>query len=370
MRMAHQSMTSRNRARGIQSHRRRRLLAAILGVCLALGAGACSGATTRHDDRVCGPFGAAPVDLIEAEQPYCWGGARLGPWQDSNGTERYACLYEPGTLAQGGAALPMVVFLHPSLFGTWTIHRTNLLHFQDSFAMGAKGARGFILLAPAGRDTTHYYPFPDQKGVGWDNWYRQLNPAGDVKLGDSIYRENVDAATIDHFIAQEMATGRVDRQRVYITGWSNGAAMAYLYALNRPGIAAAAVYSAPDPFSAFDDPCKQKPVARPPKEPTEIQIFNPRLASLHIHNNCDLVGLCPNSQLLTSQLATAGVSASDIIMNWLGSQVSECMAACGTDPNGDVSNPLGWTLGAANHSRWPRTWTSTMLAFFGGHPLK
>jgi dienelactone hydrolase len=365
-------MTSCISPRGPQPARRPGLIAALLCAWLVFCAGACNGSTIRHEQKVCGPFGNAPVDLIKAERPRCRGGVRLGPWKDSNHTDRYACLYDPGPPA-GGSPLPMVVFLHPSLFGTGTIHRTNLLHYHDSFSIGGEGERGFIVLAPAGRDTTHYYPFPDQRGWGWDNWYRQFDPRGDVAAGLTIYKENVDAATIDHFIAAEMATGRVDPKRVYITGWSNGAAMGLLYALNRPGIAAAAIYSAPDPFGAFDDPCAQKPVAHRPANDGEIRIFNPRLPVLHIHNNCDLAGFCPNSELLDQQLTGAGVSVTDIIIDSRRSQVSECMAACGPYSNGDpepVFNPLGWTLGAVNHSRWPDSWTPTMLKFFSDHPLK
>ncbi len=90
------------------------------------------------------------------------------------------------------------------------------------------------MLAPVGRKTTHYYPVPYNRGLGWDNWYRQLDPAGDVKIGATLYRENVDAAAIDHFIAEEVGADKADPNRIYVTGWSNGAAMAYLYALNRP----------------------------------------------------------------------------------------------------------------------------------------
>src|SRR5262249_21338936 len=148
---------------------------------------------------------------------------------------------------------------------------------------------------------------------------------------------------------------------------------AYLYALNRPNIAAAAVYSAPDPFGALDDPCPQKPVAGAPAADAEVQIFNPRLPNLHIHNNCDVAGVCPNCELLTTQMTAAGVSVSDTIVNVLGSRVSGCMRACGANSKGDpdaVSNPLAWTLGLGNHSRWPLSWTRTMLEFFRDHPLK
>src|SRR5271170_1474616 len=251
--------------------------------CLLIlaGTGHCAGAAK---DSACGPFGDPPADTISAEKPSCWDGKLLGPWNDSNGTPRYACLYEP-TPKIARNRLPMLVYLHPSLFGTETIHLTNLLHYQDVVSLrGDHRKNGYFVLAPAGRKTTHYYPFPDKTGMGWDNWYRQLNPAGDVKIGGTIYRENVDAAAIDHFIAEEEAGGKVDANRIYMTGWSNGAAMAYLYALNRPRIAAVAVYSAPDPFGALDDSCPQTPVTQPPRNDGEIQIFNPGVPTLQVHS--------------------------------------------------------------------------------------
>src|SRR5439155_1470071 len=82
----------------------------------------------------------------------------------------------------------------------------------------------------------------DDRGTGWDNWYRQLDKSGGAVTVDGVsYPQNVDAATIDHFIDEEVATGKVDTRRIYVTGWSNGAAMGFLYALSRRRIAAAAV---------------------------------------------------------------------------------------------------------------------------------
>lgn len=344
-----------------------------MATCLVILAGTGRSASAGKETTgtaSCGPFGDPPADVIEAEKPSCQGGELLGPWKDSNGTSRYACVYQPAS-AVPGQPLPMIVYLHPSLFGTETLHFTNLLHYQSIVALRSdRHTNGYFVLAPAGRKTTHYYPFPDQKGMGWDNWYRQLNPAGDVKVGGTSYRENVDAAAIDHFIAEEMASGKIDPNRVYMTGWSNGGAMAYLYALNRPKIAAVAVYSAPDPFGAFDDPCPQAPVKRPPENDGEIQLFNPGVPTMNIHSNCDVAGLCPNAEKLSSQLTAIGVSVEDYIVNVLGEQVLSCMEACGTNPNGDASNPLGWTLGMANHSRWPLSWMRTMLYFFRGNSLR
>jgi predicted peptidase len=80
---------------------------------------------------------------------------------------------------------------------------------------------GFILLAPEGRDSNHFYPSPDNTGPGWDNWYRQFNQSP-VTIKKQTYPENVDAATIDHFMAQVLAGNMVDTNRIYLSGWSNG----------------------------------------------------------------------------------------------------------------------------------------------------
>jgi len=193
----------------------------------------------------CGPFGAPSAAVFSKVLPNCGNGQLLGPWQDADKIDRYACLYQPKSAA-ANSKLPMLVYLHPSLFSAGWITQTNILELQDSVSLTDDPKNvGYIVLAPEGRKTTHYYPFPDNKGIGWDNWYRQLNPAGDVKIGNTTWRENADAATIDHFIATEVATGNVDTNRIYVSGWSNGAAMGLLYAVNRPNIAAAAVYSAP-----------------------------------------------------------------------------------------------------------------------------
>ena len=297
----------------------------------------------------------------------------MGPWKDANGTDRYACLYEP-RLTKPVRKLALLVYLHPSLFGTWTITHTNLLELQRTFSLsGDPAGSGFIVLAPQGRNTTHYYQWPDNRGIGWDNWYRQLNPAGDVKIGETVYRENVDAATIDHFIAEAASIAKIDTRRIYVTGWSNGAAMGLLYALNRPNIAAAAVYSAPDPFGALIDPCQQKPVSRVPANNAEVRIYNPRVPVMNVHNACDIAGTCPNAEKLANELRAAGVNIEDVIVDSSSKRVNACIASCGSDPNGGLEllrNPWGWFVGLHHHGHWPSEWTEPMLEFFRAHPLQ
>jgi dienelactone hydrolase len=340
--------------------------ATLVAMVLAVGSAAAG-------EGACGPFGDAPAKLLGADKPSCGDGELLGPWRDGDGAQRYACLFAPASASRQNR-LPLVVYLHPSLFGPTTASQAGLLDLAAKYALSGDPKRpGFVVLAPQGRNTTHYYPHPDRSGSGWDNWYRQLNPAGDVRIGATVYRENADAAAIDHFVAEAAASGRVDSRRIYVTGWSNGAAMALLYALNRPNIAAAAVYSAPDPFGAFGDPCPQAPVADPATSVRQIQIFNPRLPVMHVHNSCDIAGLCPNGERLATELRAAGVSLDDVIIDGAGKRVDACWSWCGDNPDGDLSllrNPIGWTLGVSRHNRWPKQWTPAMLDFLRAHPLR
>ena len=324
----------------------------------------------------CTPFGDPPrTPVPNTTVTTCFPGITVGPWLDGTGTPRFACLYEPRS-ASASQPLPLVVYLHPSLFTADTIpFATNLLELLETADVSGDPARpGFILLAPQGRATTHFYPAPDDQGTGWDNWYRQLDPSGGPRVvAGRVYPQNVDAATIDHFVAQELATGRVDANRIYVTGWSNGSAMGFLYALARPQVAALAVYSAPNPYRAFDDPCPQTPVWGAPRSAAEMRVFNRRLPTYHVHNDCDIAGICPNGELLRTQLEALGIGVTDVIIDAAQLPVAACFDACGTNPDADMSsadNPLGFTTGTANHGRWPLLWTEAMLAFFRDHPLR
>lgn len=353
----------------------------VVGLVAVVGAFACGGASGDNSPpEICGPFGDPSAAVISEVRPSCSPGKLVGPWKDYDGIDRYACLYQPkashtsSKLLGPVTKLPMIVYLHPSLFSAGWITLTNLLNYQDSVSLtGDPKQTGYIVLAPEGRKTTHYYPFPDNKGIGWDNWYRQLNPAGEVTVGNSKFRPNVDALAIDHFIAEQVAAGSVDTARIYISGWSNGAAMAILYALNRPAIASAAVYSAPNPFGALVDSCPQTPVAGHPADNHQIQIFNPHVPTMHIHNACDISGICPNGEQLTAQLRAAGVSVDGVLLDSYRHRVDACSNNCGTDPNGGslgLANIWGGTVGTINHARWPSDWTPAMLDFFRSHPLK
>ncbi len=319
----------------------------------------------------CGPFGDPPARLIKSITPKCANGVRLGPWNDADGTPRYACLYEPPQ-SSASKPLPLVVYLHPSLFTADSVKdSTDLLDFLATANVSDDPARpGFILLAPQGRDTVHQYSWPDRTGSGWDVWYRQLSPPGAVKIGGRDYPENADAAAIDHFIDAAVADGKVERGRIYLTGWSNGGSMAYLYGLNRTRIASVAVYSAPDPFGLQPDVCPQTPVAKTPSSEHEAPVGNPTLAAYQVHNSCDIAGICPNVLFLEGNLSRLGANVADVIVDRKDQKTQECDAFCGTNPNGGVLNPIGAMIGLERHLHWPRPWTAAMLDYFRRHPLK
>jgi pimeloyl-ACP methyl ester carboxylesterase len=363
----------------VNAQRKGRAASSAAATILAGWIGIAGGADPAGAVKGCGPFGNSPARFIEAPKPWCLGAKLMGPWNDGDGNPRYACVYEPkafGVAAKGDASVrskwPMVVFVHPSLASAGIVLATNLIALQNDASVSGDGAPGYVVLVPQGRKTSHFYAFPDDTGYGWDNWYRQLNPAGDVTSGGATYPENVDAAAIDRFIADEVASGKIDTDRIYVTGWSNGAAMGILYALNRPGIAAAAVYSAPDPFAAFIDPCQQRPVSGRPTSNAQAQLFNPRVALMDVHNQCDIGGLCPNGERMAEQLRLAGVSVEDLLLDSFGFETDRCYQLCGSDPNGSTGlkgDPLGANLGAWNHMRWPLSWTRKMLESLGKHSL-
>ena len=345
---------------------------AILGACVAVAlvvAGRLCAIAAP-----CGPFGDPPAEVsrgwfasfLTRHSPVCSGAKRLGPWKDSGGDERYACLYEPPP-ANKEDPLPLVVFLHGSVADADSIRFTGLTDLVDKAQLGGKRP-GFILLAPQGRYTSHFYPGFDSHGFGWDNWYRQLNPSGSETVDGTTYPENIDATTIDHFVAQVVAGGKVDTSRIYLMGWSNGAAMAMLYALNRSWVAAAAVYSAPDPFAAFFDLCSQAPVAREANGVGQVRVSNPRVPIMHLRNDCDIGGICPNGSRFADRIRAMGGNIDDVIIGSSGARMTSCDESCGTDVMGDGQiEKVGAVRGLVHHVRWPKDWNDRMLDFLMQH---
>jgi len=288
--------------------------------------------------------GALGVLLNLSNQCSVLGGETLN-WTDANGEARAACLFTPAG-ASKATPLPLVVFLQGSLapavpqllLNDWV----SLYQTQD--LSGDPKRPGFILLLPIGRNTHHFYPYPDDYALGFDNWYRNLD-RGSPGL-------NVDVAAIDQFIGQVRNRGIVDDDRLYMTGWSNGGAMAELYSLNTPAVAATATYSATAPFSDWQDPCAQTPFATtlPP--------------AMDIHNACDVIGTCQTTTAYHQKLATLfpKLVQNVVLIDETRQQTSSCNALCATQTlEGDP-------VGLANHLIWPYNWNAPMFAWLRDHP--
>lgn len=309
----------------------------------------CAGVHGAEPSRRGPSLAGSLADLYPIELFCPLRGGELLTWHDPDGTPREACLHVPPQ-ASPESPLPLLTYLGGSIFPGDPQTPYNALELVTASAdlTGDPERRGFILLVVEGRDKTHYYPFPDDHAWGFDHWYRNFD-RDDPAL-------NVDAATIDHFIAEVVSREIVDPRRLYLSGWSNGASMAILYGLNTPGIAATAVYSSPNPFQDILAPCAQPP-------------FGDNLRPIMtVHNDCDISGICmTGSEQFAEQMAEAMplVEHVPVIIDLAQQEVSSCVAACAYD-----GNPLQLlTLGTLRHNVWPYLWNEKFFAFLRERPL-
>ena len=329
----------------------------------------------------CTPFGNEPrprndlLDQVQTSATLCLGGSRLKDWVDGNGTTRRACLFDPGT-ATAAQPLPLVVFLQGSGVPLDVqLPFTNLVQGTTTADLTSDPAhRGFILLAPSGRITDHFYPAPNnQNTVGWDVWYRQFQPGSRTVNGVS-YAPNADFAALDHYINEQVVSGKVDPDRIYVLGWSNGAALALEYGQNRANIAAVGMYSGPDPYDSLSDTCGQLPVVGAPRNDTELQVFRPDVPVFHVQNNCDIYATCPNGLALRDKLIAGDTvrSLRHQIIDGLPLQqaTTTCNDMCGSDPRGDASNLMEKLVGTPNHLMWPSGWNNSYYEFLRDHPKR
>lgn len=186
--------------------------------------------------------------------------------------------------------------------------------------------------------------------AGWDNWYRNLDR--------SSAELNADVSFIDEAIVYAKQNVPVDNRRVFFSGWSNGASMAVLYSSNTDGIAAASVYSAPDPYRDSQDPCTQVPY---PTFATPVR---------DIHNYCDIIGICTTALYYYHDLRSRYPNSrqSIVVLDPLTAAIkgqddnASCDKAC--------QGACGITTGLVAHVRWPITRNNdTYFAFMRNNPL-
>lgn len=189
-------------------------------------------------------------DVPTCTAPSARGGFTDGAPQtrvDADGVTRYACVFVPAAASES-APVPLVVFFHGAGGSADNAYRlTSLRRKAASYSLSdTPGApTGFALVSIEGRNL-HWPTIDARDGPHHDVYHRDLaSPSS-----------NLDIANADAFIDAVVASGRIDPSRIYAMGWSNGGFFAQLYAIARhdtatPGghrVAAAAIYSAGDPF--------------------------------------------------------------------------------------------------------------------------
>ncbi len=299
-------------------------------------------------------------------------------WTDVDGGTRYHCEYRPPSVSVASKR-PLLVFVHGSGGNADSIYgRTSLRDKAPAFDLTGDSDRlGFIVIAPQARNL-HWPTIEPQDGSKHDTFYRDL-------LSPS---NNRDIAYYDHLIDSAVAEGIVDPDRIYISGWSNGARFAALYGIARhttttPGgsrIAAVVNYSGGDPFSnghhGMEPSCQQGVY------PTSA------IPLLLVSRTCDIVA-CNEAQDQAFLVAGTETSPGNIASAWIRtlrveiespnvtwSPISAAGAAVaeGTCAPANLCSPL---RAALNHVKWPDgiadesgiDHESTMLAFMRANPL-
>ncbi|CAF3735712.1 unnamed protein product [Rotaria socialis] len=252
---------------------------------------------------------------------------QLLTFTDSNNEARCACLLITST----SKTLPLVVWLQPSVVYPTSVYNTNFTveAFTAKLTDTMSSSSGYHLLIPAARVTKNF-ECDAIDCIAWDTWYRNFNRS-DPKM-------NVDIETIDYFInhvVYQTSNLHVDYSRVFLSGWSNGASMALLYALNTPNIAAAAVYSSTNPYRNDNDPCPQMPN---PSQRTPV---------LDLVNECDSTGICLGGEEFIADLNSCygkQQTATFITINGYFDPMPTLTPTCMN---------CSEATGLLNHGRWP-----------------
>jgi poly(3-hydroxybutyrate) depolymerase len=317
--------------------------------------------------NVCYDLGNVPV-TTPTDVPSCATYPDAGPnrgafddgpplsWNDDNGDTRYACVHVPNA---GAARLPLVVFLHGSHGAADDLYNyTSLRTKSDSYSLSATGGpTGFAVASLQGRNLHWEGPNPD--GAHFDWMYRDLGSPS----------TNPDLRSIDHLVETLVATGQIDPNRIYITGWSNGAFESQMYALARydtasPGlagpaskIAAAVPYAGADPFGPPDDQLPDCQLASYP--PSQVPI-------LSVHRSCDALVPCDQDQLNTFA-GDGGIPPGYAVEPWLSTlegnpgdgdaNVTDLIIGTGGATTSSCEDPhtlaCNLATGALNHLHWP-----------------
>lgn len=278
--------------------------APIEGVCVAP-----AGSPDREISRIQG-------------RPPCRG-AQVVEWKDAEGSPRYACVVAPPGV-ETRAPLPLIVFFHDEQDDPSSVHKkTNLPKLASSRNLtGDPAHTGFIVLAPQGRRLHN-----GKRGSVFDTEYTGA--------------DNVDVATVDHFVEELSKKGLVDRKRIYTLGSSLGGHMAATYAMMRADRVAA--------FAAFasDAPPAVWSCAGPPPP------------AMVVYRACDGFISCESVE---RWLRARDATSAETPYLRLG-------AGLDAEPSCAVKNKCTPKRAEGNHHRWPKGREGDILAFFARHAL-
>jgi dienelactone hydrolase len=278
--------------------------APVEGVCVAPG-----GQPDRDVRRILG-------------RPPCRG-AQVLEWKDAEGSPRYACVVAPPGV-ETRAPLPLIVFFHDPGDDPSSVDKKTALRKSGAvYALSGDPAHtGFVVLAPQGRHLQG-----GKHGSIFDTGY--TGP------------DNVDVATVDHFIAELDEKGLVDHRRVYTLGASYGGHMAATYAMMRADrVAAFAAFATDAPGAAWS--CGGPP---PP--------------ALVVYRACDGFFSCESVE---RWLRARDAAQAETAWLRLGAGNEE-------EPSCATRNTCTRQRSEANHHRWPKGREGDILAFFARHAL-
>lgn len=245
--------------------------------------------------------------------------AQVLEWRDPSGAPRYACVF--GAKDPHGP-LPLVVFFHDPDDDPTSFDKKTSLRKQLNKALIAPDHPGFIALAPQARSIDH-----GRHGAVFD--------------ADYIGPDNVDVATIDHFVAELSDRKIVDPRRVYALGASLGGHMAATWAMLRADrVAAFSAFATDEPLGAWSCPGPPPP-------------------ALVIYRACDEIAPCDSVERWLR-----GRDAAHAETTWL-----RLDAGNDDEPTCAFKNKCSKVKGTANHHRWPKQREGEILKFFARHAL-
>ncbi len=291
---------------------------------------------------------------------------------DDAGLQRCACLYVP-EVADVINRVPMLVFFHGSGGSAQDVYRATSLRTKaiDADLSGDPSRPGFALLAIQARNL-HWPTGTDEDGPKHDFFHRDLaSPSG-----------NPDLAAFDHFVDEVVSHGIIDSDRIYTSGWSNGARFAELVAIARHDratpngirVAAAAVYSGTDPFGGIEG---ETGCALATYPSATVPVFL-------VGRACDVLP-CDEDQADDLRSEGLPIDDSDVMSTWVdalstrvGATVERIIVSGTGVEVGACTGPVLCSRAVAlvNHLRWPDGVNDggddhepAMLAFLRDHPL-